>query len=608
MKDWQIRGKECSPEETVQKVQGILRSLDLKTNMVDMDEDVENLFSCRISLDGPVGDVFGSNGKGMTKELSHASAHGELMERLSNRMFLQSPRYDDPRRIEFVGAVGKLQDIRAKDLPEAVANLKKKIADSINAKNVLVPREYMVDMVLEGISPDAHKGRFIAYPYYSHKKDCFEYFPEWMLLFTGSNGMAAGNTLEEAIVEGLSEIMERHAQMALYEGKIIPPEIPRDYLKTFPHIYQIIENIESRGHYAVRVLDCSLGKGLPAVCGVIIDLETGKFSAKFGAQPHMAIALERVFTESMQGSALQATANRSYADFCMSSEKSRLNKWNSMKSTSSNVPAQFLMDDPSYPFRPWDNMDGMSNREIMLSLIQKIESFGSDVYIRDVSYLGFPAVHIIATDFSEVLPLDLTELKQKKLSIDVSKYFARIENLTDAEVREMALFAYIKSGSFFENTLPVMSMMSYTEPSLFAPFDCDVLRAACCYRLGDYNTAAAIFSRLNDMKDYLSEKDRLLIGAVMTWSNGMKDGINPEQIYQVVKRLYPNQAEKVRDMLGDPKRVLEKIYPVIKVKSLKGLEEAGSAYEDMYRIYKKLIDIENNNPVDPENIRSLFRS
>ncbi|MDO4488945.1 MAG: YcaO-like family protein [Eubacteriales bacterium] len=607
MNDWQMRGKECSPEKTIQKIQGILSSLGIKTVMNDADEDVENCFSCRITTEGQTSAIFGSNGKGMTKELSHASAHGEFIERLSNRLFSQTVRLDDPRRGEFEGAVGKLQEVRAKDLPEAIKHLKRRIADTIDAKNVFISREFMVDMMLDSISPAAHKGKFISYPYYSLKGDCFEYFPEWLLYFTGSNGMAAGNTLEEAMVEGLSEIVERYSQMVMYEGKVIPPEIPRDYLKTYPHIYRIIENIESRGHYSVRVLDCSLGKGIPAVCGVIVDLETGKFSAKFAAQPNMAIALERAFTESMQGSGLHSTANRSNADFCMSSEKQRLNKWNSMKMASSNVPAQFLMDTPTYEFKPWESVSGMTNREIMQFLIKKIESFGSDIYVRDVSYLGFPAVHIYASDFSEVLPVDFTELKQKKMNSNVAEYFARIDSLTDDEVREMALCAIIKSGSYLENMFSCVSMLGYTTPPLFTPFDCQVLRAVCSYRLGDYGTAASIFVKINEMKEHLHEDERLLIGAVMTWVNGMKDGIDQEQIYQVVRRLYPNQADEVREMFGDPKHVLEKIYPVIKEKSPKGLEEAGSCYEEMYSIYKKLIDIENNNPVDPESIRSIFK-
>lgn len=48
--------------------------------------------------------------------------------------------------------------------------------------------------------------------------------------------MSAGNTIEEAVVQGLSEIIERYIQRRLFIEKPVLPTIPDDYIKN-THIY-----------------------------------------------------------------------------------------------------------------------------------------------------------------------------------------------------------------------------------------------------------------------------------------------------------------------------------------------------------------------------------
>ncbi|MDO4478701.1 MAG: YcaO-like family protein [Lachnospiraceae bacterium] len=606
MNEWKSRGKACSPEETVKRAQGIIASLGMSTTMTEVDLDVEGCYSCRVSIDGPLANALGTNGKGMTRELCFASAYGEMMERMSNRIFSVAPRLDDPRFAEFVNDKTVLLGVDDERLPEVMKDLKARIAATIDKKPLFLSKANQVDLMLESLAPKALKGKFIAYPYYSVSDDTYVCFPDWLLNFIGSNGLAAGNTLEEALVEGLSEIVERYAQMKLFDGDIIPPEIPRSYIAGFPHILKVIEDIESRGHYEVRVLDCSLGLGIPAVCGLIIDVETGKCSAKFGAQPHMAVALERIFTESMQGSSLHSTANRSHADFAMATGK-RLDKWNSMKMASANVPAQLLMKTPTYDFVPWGEEEGLTNREVMLGMVRCLEALGGKVYIRDTSYLGFASVSIYVAGMSEVAPLDYLELRHQRMRHNVAGYFTRLETLTDDEVREMALYAASKRGSINENSLNAISQLYFEKPSLFAPFDAELLQGLCLYRLGDYPGAAEIFNRLHNVSAYFADStEQRLSGAMMTWVNGMRDGIDPQKIYDVVSSLYPREADRVKDMLGDPDKVLTKFYPVIQEKSLKGLEAAGSHYNDVFTFYQRLYEAEREHPTDPANLRGLF--
>ncbi len=607
MNEWRMRGKEMSPEQTIENAKRILKSLGLKATLKDIDPDVENCFSCRLTIDGPAGYLFGTNGKGMTIELCHASAYGEMMERMANRVFSAMPRFDDPQVGEYVNEQFPMYDVWSDKQPFVTKYLKERIAASIKTENPFFSNEYQVNYAIEKLAPKAMNGKFMTMPFYSLSDDRVEYLPPWITVFTGSNGLAAGNTLEEALVEGLSELLERYSQMQIFDGEIIPPRIPREFIARFPHIMKIIENIEASGRYKVRVLDCSLEKKLPVVCGLIIDLETGGFGVKFGAQPNIAVAMERVFTESMQGNRLQHFANYSRPDFVNNSPSRRVDKWNSIKVASASMPAQLLMDDATYPFIPWGEEQGRSNTEMMWSMIHLMENLGSKIFVRDASYLGFPAVNIYATGISEVKPVDFLELKHNILWYHVQEYFTRINSLTDEEVEEIAVLASSRRGSVLENTISAISQLFFDKSFLFEPFDADLLYAACMFRLGKMKEVESVFSFLVSVKDQMvKEEDRLLVKAVHTWMTGLLAGESQDRVYLVVKKLYPSQVSRVKEIFGDPARVLEKLYPICRGKACTEIHEGGCCYSAIHDFYKLLFDAEKQHPVDQNVIRAVF--
>ena len=85
-----------------------------------------------------------------------------------------------------------------------------------------------------------------------------------------SNGMAAGNTLEECLVQGLSEVSERHVIRKVLRGEVTPPRIPHEELAAWS-VGALIDRIEEGGRFRVLVHDGSLGKGYPVIVTAIID-------------------------------------------------------------------------------------------------------------------------------------------------------------------------------------------------------------------------------------------------------------------------------------------------------------------------------------------------
>ena len=74
--------KDASPESTVEKIQKILKSLNIEMVEEWADENEIDTYSLRLHLKNC--DAIGSNGKGMSRAYAQASAYAEFMERLEN--------------------------------------------------------------------------------------------------------------------------------------------------------------------------------------------------------------------------------------------------------------------------------------------------------------------------------------------------------------------------------------------------------------------------------------------------------------------------------------------------------------------------------------------
>lgn len=119
-----------------------------------------------------------------------------------------------------------------------------------------------------------------------------------------SNGMSAGNTRNEARVQGLSEVFERYVKNRIIAESISLPEIPADVLARYPAVVEAIETLEAEG-FPIFAYDGSLGGQYPVICVVLFNPANGTCFASFGAHPDFGVALERTVTELLQGRGLK---------------------------------------------------------------------------------------------------------------------------------------------------------------------------------------------------------------------------------------------------------------------------------------------------------------
>ena len=389
--------KDAHPMDTVKRIKEILREHGIETEEKWSESDVPYCYSLRIDI---AGTAIGSNGKGVNKEFAIASGYGELIERLQlgmvwkNKLQVEGGASSCEAQSETVCA----DDLLKKNLKWYTAyaqELKETTGVSITERELL-------EQYTDG------NGYVQATPYYCVTTNTKEYIPTALCKAVyATSGGAAGNTMEEAMVQALSEIVERHYKLRVIVENIAVPEIPEDVLQTCPIAYDIIRHLRSNG-FRVIIKDCSLGTKFPVVCVCIIDTNTGKYHTHFGAYPDFEIALQRTLTESFQGRNIHNITR--HEDFTCK-EKEAFDMQHLMHELvlgTSEKPPQFFIRTPQEPYRKTEGFAGKTNKERLKECIAFFRDQGFDILVRDSSCLGFPTCQIIIPGYSEVFPQRMT--------------------------------------------------------------------------------------------------------------------------------------------------------------------------------------------------------
>ena len=130
---------------------------------------------------------------------------------------------------------------------------------------------------------------------------CYAQYPaaDEMRLYSypDSNGCAAGNTLEEAILQGFLELIERDAAAIWWYNRIRRPAVDLASINN-PYLQEVIQYYQTI-HRSLYVLDITSDLGIPVFVAVSHSLEKGKerILYAFGAHLDANIAIERAIIE-----------------------------------------------------------------------------------------------------------------------------------------------------------------------------------------------------------------------------------------------------------------------------------------------------------------------
>lgn len=406
------RYKNREPEETVEIIQAILKENAGFGVYERCFQERNGLFhSCRIILDN--GDWLryaniGTNGKGMTLGYSRASAFGELMERLYNFSVLM--RYQQFGIRQFVEKHKEQYPLFFERIMKENAILpflftKDEEIDDDNERLEEALEKYVCSADNARLFNLAKDKEHFYVPYFSVKENKVVKIPFDIIYNSiSTNGFCAGNTSNEALIEGLSEIFERYVIRLIYFENLSLPRIPRNFFEG-SEILERLEKLEKKEQYEVEIVDCSLGKGIPAVGVVIFTADKKEYQFHMGVDPSPITALERSLTELFQGR--DAIKFKKFND----DFQVRLNEDINLKeieihktysSSTGDYPMAFFTEAPSYQFSGFDERLGHSDESDLRLMMELLDSLGFQLYVRDNSASGFPVYSLYVPGMSEL--------------------------------------------------------------------------------------------------------------------------------------------------------------------------------------------------------------
>jgi len=321
-------------------------------------------------------------GKGITPLLCQASALAETAERLAVRDLTRLPGYTRAHQRDVV------RPLRIEELLPHIATATPEVIGRIQATELA---QHWAD------AESLLSGRTVKAPLaYLHG-------------ISGTNGLAAGNRLEEAIVQATLEVFERRAAITVLKQKLVMP--------TF-NPATVRHPVLRRQMDALRALDVeftlkdfSFGGAWPCVGVYFVNRRVPPelqyhHQLKVGAAFDREEALMRAFTEFAQGRRphdMEGPLSGEYGLQCLGPDTDHfltLFKFGFV----SYPTAEFLQAGDVLPFEPCPAPpDCLDEIEQARAIFRRINA---DYIVADLTdpALGFPVVQVIVPGYSDILP------------------------------------------------------------------------------------------------------------------------------------------------------------------------------------------------------------
>lgn len=352
-------------------------------------DSIQGLYSVALRVDGT--DFF-SCGKGTDRLYALASAYGEMMEDMQNLVFFRMKGRSllkDNRKYNDDSIVEKHND----------DTIYSNLSYWMNCV-----KGYIDDKILEKMKEFSYSlGEYVRYErFYNMQNDEVIDLPVCIVdHYYGSNGMAAGNTQVEACVQGLSEILERFVIKKILEKSIIPPTITTKIKNTMPDVINWINEVEGTGEYKVELKDFSLGNNIPAIGLILFNRNDMSYFVKVAVHPSIEIAVERCFTELMQGKNIEDFKGMTRGSDFFKGYENINNFIEIFADGSGRYPSTLFIGKPSYE-GSFEKKSYVNNQEMLFELTSLINDLGYSIFVRDVTKSEILAYRILVPGMSEL--------------------------------------------------------------------------------------------------------------------------------------------------------------------------------------------------------------
>ncbi len=399
--------KAISPEETLKNFYSKIESLDLKilneVRRIDNGRlDIPVYFSVcgddALALTGTKKQM----GKGASPLQAEASACMELAERFSFFSFKNNPG-------NFLSGDYKTM-IRAGYPVLGLEYLLASVHDSHSSVQLL---EQLLDNIPMqwAWGTNVTRGNDVLIPF------------SWFFAINEFNGPSAGNTYEEAALQGICEIVERHVCSVVHNKRLATPKIDPESVKDAVAI-ELLEKFRSN-NIELYLNDFTLDTGICTVAALAIDRSTFPEKSEIvytaGTTPDPEKALIRAVTEVAQLA----------GDFNTDSNY-----------IASGLPKPLAMDEVEYltesrQTSTIDDMDDLSDNNIRVEVdncVASLKNIGLEVLMIDVTHdgLDIPALYTIVPG---------AHFRERSMINDVGLFSAKllVERVSDTDILDKKL-------------------------------------------------------------------------------------------------------------------------------------------------------------------------
>lgn len=295
------RCKDRSPLDTV----NIIRDFFSQYNYT-VEEEINKIseigtYWCGLSLYYNNCFICRSNGKGTTKEYALASGYGELYER-------------------FCGGFGTLLSdwvcykkvmMTNKETYGYYIHPREKFVSFDEIRNSCDKFKYLYSKVEDAdnnflkifnLKLNYNQDKSLVIPYTDFCTGEDRYYSQFLIdLIQGSSGLSAGNSLEEALTQGISEALEHCVFKQIYDNRQhIYYQLNLEKMSLSTELNNII-NVIKELNYDIYVYDLSYNYNLPVILTLLINKNNNNWYIDLGSHPVIDIAIERTLTELYQG-------------------------------------------------------------------------------------------------------------------------------------------------------------------------------------------------------------------------------------------------------------------------------------------------------------------
>ncbi len=422
-----IKGKDEALEVSIEKMQTQLQFLGFDIEEALWLNPVSNIYSVNIrDKNCPL--LF-TNGKGSTRNACLASALGEFFERLNcNYFFADYYLGTKIAQADFV----HYPDEKWFPLDASLIH-----SDLLNETlwAFYDPQQQLTPALLVDTNSGNLPRGICALPFVRQRDQKETWFPVNIIgnLYV-SNGMSAGNTMMEARTQALSEVFERYVKNRIIAEGISLPEVPAHIIELYPKSLAAIMELEKQG-FIIEVKDASLEGRYPVISVLMMEPDSGRCLASFGAHPSFEVALDRTLTELLQGRRLDSLDGFQTPCFDADAVADPVNLETHFIDSSGLISYDFFKKENDYEFVYWD-FDNSTQSEFEF-LLTMLDEESKEIYIADYEHLGVYGCRIIVPGVSEIYPVEELSWQNNNEGLAIRERVLSLGSLDNEQVQEL---------------------------------------------------------------------------------------------------------------------------------------------------------------------------